>query len=214
MYNLFKKKWFKFTYRDWLGYFQRNDKRRLVIDFSEEPELKFKAKDLIFPSIMAFQKGEHSEGYRFTDMAKKFGGLVVFGLAAGAAAAGVYHYLQSKDKDLTDIDDFDDLDNFEESDTKRSYVNLDNAKSFMSGAFDKAKDVADKAGKKIGEFVDEFKKESEEDDGDVVEVVKDAAEDVADTAEDVAEKVSDAVSEVAETVGDETEDFFNDDDET
>ena len=75
-------------------------------------------------------------------------------------------------------------------------------------------DITHKAGKKIGEFVDEFKKESEEDDGDVVEVVKDAAEDVADTAEDVAEKVSDAVSEVAETVGDETEDFFNDDDET
>ena len=72
MYNLFKKKWFKFTYRDWLAYFQRNDKRRLVIDFSEEPALDFKAKDLIFPSIMAFQKGEHSEGYQFTEMAKKF----------------------------------------------------------------------------------------------------------------------------------------------
>lgn len=72
MYNLFKKKWFKFTYRDWVAYFQRNDKKRLVIDFSEEPELAFKAKDLIFPSIMAFQKGEHSEGYQFTEMAKNF----------------------------------------------------------------------------------------------------------------------------------------------
>ena len=151
-------------------------------------------------------------------MAKKFGGLVVFGLAAGAAAAGVYHYLQSKDQELTDIDDFDDLDNFEDTEPKRSYVNLDNAKSFMTDAFDKAKDLADKAGKKVGELVDEFKKENIVDDDDVVEVVKDAAEDVVEdvkeAATEAAKEVSDAVSDAAEKIGDETEDFFNDEDET
>ena len=72
MYDLFKKNWVKFTYRDWLAYFRRNDKRRLVIDFSGESLLDSKERDLIFPSVRAFQKGEHSEGYQFTEMAKKF----------------------------------------------------------------------------------------------------------------------------------------------
>ena len=99
---------------------------------------------------------------------------------------------------------------------KRSYVNLDNAKSFMSDAFDKAKDVASKAGKKVGEFVEDFKKENadDEEEEDVVEVVKDAAEEVANTVEEAAKDVKEAVVDAAETVGDETEDFFNDDDET
>ena len=43
-------------------------------------------------------------------MAKnKFGKLLILGALAGAAAAGVYHYLQSKDRELDDFDDFDDF---------------------------------------------------------------------------------------------------------
>ena len=37
-------------------------------------------------------------------MAKnKFGKLLILGALAGAAAAGVYHYLQSKDRELDEV---------------------------------------------------------------------------------------------------------------
>lgn len=52
----------RFSYRDWLSHFTRNDQERLKIDFSEEKELSAQARALIFPSIRAFQKGEGSDG--------------------------------------------------------------------------------------------------------------------------------------------------------
>lgn len=65
-------------------------------------------------------------------MAKKFGKFLLFSAAVGAAAAGVYYYLQNKDADDFDFDsdDFDDsdetdLDDYEEKDLgERSYVDL------------------------------------------------------------------------------------------
>lgn len=51
-----------FDYNDWVSYFEDNDTKRLKIDFSQEKELSQKEKELIFPSIQAFQKGEGSDG--------------------------------------------------------------------------------------------------------------------------------------------------------
>ena len=48
-------------------------------------------------------------------MAKKMGKVILFGVVAGAAAAGVYHYLQSKDQKVDEYDDFDDLDSFDDT---------------------------------------------------------------------------------------------------
>ena len=105
---------------------------------------------------------------------KKIGGLLVFGLAAGAAAAGVYHYLQTREKELADIDDFDDLDNIDDDSSNRSYVNLDNVKKFAGDAVEKAKEVAKGAVETVSKTVAELRKDDEEekDDADDVEVVK------------------------------------------
>lgn len=47
---------------DWAAYFEENHAHRLQIDFEREPQLSREEKDLIFPSIRNFQKGEASEG--------------------------------------------------------------------------------------------------------------------------------------------------------
>ncbi len=47
---------------DWPAYFENNHAHRLQIDFSKEPQLSSREKELIFPSIRRFQKGEASEG--------------------------------------------------------------------------------------------------------------------------------------------------------
>ena len=72
MYDLQKKNWVRFSYRDWYAYFKRNDARRLKIDFSNEKVLTDAERALILPSVRAFQKGEHSEGFQFLELAKKF----------------------------------------------------------------------------------------------------------------------------------------------
>lgn len=86
-------------------------------------------------------------------MSKKFGKFLLFTAAAGAAAYGAYHYLQTKDKapsspsdeDMDDdFDDFgEDLDEDADPDKERSYVplNLDKAEALASEAFHKAKEV-------------------------------------------------------------------------
>lgn len=51
-----------FQYQDWISYFENNDTKRLKIDFSEGNILSEKMKQLVFPSIRAFQKGEGSDG--------------------------------------------------------------------------------------------------------------------------------------------------------
>ncbi len=139
-------------------------------------------------------------------MAKKFGRLVVFGVIAGAAAAGVYHYLQTKDKAPEDFDDFDDLDNFEDisdedkTNKGRGYITLDNAKVLVNDTIDKAKDVISKASKKIQEtFEDASNKNS---DNPVEEVVD---------AEKTAEADTDTSAAASETDAEEsTEEFFDD----
>ena len=52
----------QFPYEDWISYFEKNDTKRLRLDFSEEKPLTEQEKKLIFPSIRAFQKGEGSDG--------------------------------------------------------------------------------------------------------------------------------------------------------
>ena len=127
-------------------------------------------------------------------MAKKLGGLLILGLAAGAAAAGVYHYLQTREKELADIDDFDDLDNMEDKSSERSYVNLDSVKKFAGEAVEKAKEVAKGAVETVSKTVADLRKDDEEekDESEDVEVVKD-----------------DAAEEKAED-SDSSEDFFDD----
>ena len=82
-------------------------------------------------------------------MAKKFGKLLLFTAAIGAAAAGTYYCLQNKnqkpageDDDYDDLDDFEsDYDDDEEEDADeagRSYVslNLDGSKEKVEEFFD------------------------------------------------------------------------------
>ncbi len=126
---------------------------------------------------------------------KKIGGLFVFALAAGAAAAGVYHYLQTREKELADIDDFDDLDNMEDDSSNRSYVNLDNVKKFAGDAVEKAKEVAKGAVETVSKTVADLRKDDDEkDDSADVEVVKDEEGDKTDSAKE----------------SDDSEDFFDD----
>lgn len=86
-------------------------------------------------------------------MAKKFGKFLLLSALTGAAAYGVYSYLQKKEQPLVyvpedeaddDFDDFsEDLDEDLNSGKGRSYVslNLDKAEAFANEAFQKAKEV-------------------------------------------------------------------------
>ncbi len=62
MVNITKSKMTRFNYNQWVSYFSQNDLHRLKINFSNEQEISEKNKNLIFPSIRAFQKGEGSDG--------------------------------------------------------------------------------------------------------------------------------------------------------
>lgn len=73
MHNLTNQEWVDYNYADWLNHFKENDKARLEVDFSDEPELTDEEKKLIFKSIKAFQMGEHSDGVYLAELAKKFG---------------------------------------------------------------------------------------------------------------------------------------------
>lgn len=52
----------QFSYQEWVSYFEKNYTERLQIDFSQEKMLSEEERDLIFPSVRAFQKGEGSDG--------------------------------------------------------------------------------------------------------------------------------------------------------
>ncbi len=52
----------KYTCGDWDRYLEENDRHRLEIDFSGEHRLTREERRLIFPSVRAFQTGEHSDG--------------------------------------------------------------------------------------------------------------------------------------------------------
>jgi len=62
MIILSKSKMNKYNYKDWISYFKANDQQRLDIDFSKESPLTNSERNLIIPSIRAFQKGEGSDG--------------------------------------------------------------------------------------------------------------------------------------------------------
>ncbi|MDE6742311.1 MAG: hypothetical protein K2J95_00340 [Lachnospiraceae bacterium] len=154
-------------------------------------------------------------------MAKKKGNMILWGLVIGAATAGVYHYLQNKQKAAV-ADEFDDFDNFEDAadDTQakdRHYIplNLDNAKAFVSDTFGKAKEAVSKVSRKL-------QKEDVEDDVIIDDIFDDLKESAEGTAEEAAENLAaDSVGstdsanakapENASTEGSSTtEDFFDD----
>lgn len=72
MYNIKDSKFTRFSYDEWLRYLKRNDRERLKINFSTEPKLSSRDRRLIFPSISAFQKGEHSDGKCLAAAALRF----------------------------------------------------------------------------------------------------------------------------------------------
>lgn len=144
-------------------------------------------------------------------MAKKTGKLIFWGLVIGGAAAGVYHYLQNKDKAAECYDEFDDFDNFEDvsdnSDSKdRNYVplNLDSAKAFVNDTLDKAKEAVSKVSKKF----------QNAEDTDVTIIDEDPAPvevtDEEDTKDNTAEE---SISEDNTSDSSTTEDFFDDDEQ-
>ena len=92
-------------------------------------------------------------------MSKKLGKILVLGAIAGIAAAGVYHYLQTKDKELEDLDDFDDLDDLDDdSELSRSYVNLDTDKASDETPAD-AEDEEDSTAGDTGATTEDFFKD-------------------------------------------------------
>ncbi len=72
MYNLLNSKYVNYQYSDWLAYLKQNDTCRLKPDFSKEPMLNLSDRKLIFPSITAFQRGEHSDGIHLSQEVQKF----------------------------------------------------------------------------------------------------------------------------------------------
>ena len=121
-------------------------------------------------------------------MAKKFGKFLMVTAALGAAAAGAYYYLQSKDRlaeedfdeddDLGDFDD--DLDDETPKEADRNYVDLDleKAEEFKEGLEAATAEATDK----------------------VVGAVKETAEKTADSVKKAADKAEVTVEE-----------FFDDD---
>ena len=170
-------------------------------------------------------------------MAKKFGKFVMFSALAGAAAAGTYYYLQKKNedplKDMDDIDDFDDFDDdFDDDDDdmemphskNRSYVSLDleSAKEIIG---EKVIETIDKTKEKIVQFnvAEKLDKAKE-----FVEEI--TAPDAARTTSETTNESPSFVTPVEPTVvvppatsvsstyqddldADETEEFFDDDEE-
>ncbi|MFT3984469.1 MAG: hypothetical protein QM697_11225 [Lachnospiraceae bacterium] len=129
-------------------------------------------------------------------MAKKFGKFLAFAALAGAAAAGVYFYLNKKDEKPCDCEnDFDDdIENFFDdekekaaSNSNREYVSLN-----KSTSTDSAKDALKNA---VMETAAELKEKAAEA-ADGVGLVKDAATEAAEFAfkefKDGVEKATDA----------------------
>ncbi len=174
-------------------------------------------------------------------MAKKMGKVILFGVVAGAAAAGVYHYLQTKDQKADEYDDFDDLDSFDDTvkdegatEDKRSYITIDTAKYFVNDSIDKAKDLWGKAQQKIKKTIEDVTEVKADDDDDIFDVVEEGMSKVVADAEaaidDVAEKImddekkpeapteeateaveSDETEELEEIAEETSEEFFDDD---
>lgn len=72
MYSILNSRMISFTYGQWVRYFQENAKKRLKIPFTQEGFLDDSAKNLIFPSIKTFERGENSEGAYLKTAAEEF----------------------------------------------------------------------------------------------------------------------------------------------
>ncbi|MBQ7718431.1 MAG: hypothetical protein IJT38_03950 [Clostridia bacterium] len=72
MINIREMPCISYNYHQWYKYLKDNDKQRLIIDFSSEPLLNKAERKLIFPSIKAFQIGEHSDGTILLKAVSKF----------------------------------------------------------------------------------------------------------------------------------------------
>lgn len=147
-------------------------------------------------------------------MAKKAGKMIFWGLVIGGAAAGVYHYLQNKDKAAECFEDFDDFDNFEDvgddsGEKDRNYVplNFDSAKAFVNDTLDKAKEAVSKVSKKFQNADEDSVKIIDEDTA-PVEITNEENSD--DIDEDITTEES-----LSDNSGDSstTEDFFDDDEQ-
>lgn len=148
-------------------------------------------------------------------MAKKAGKMIFWGLVIGGAAAGVYHYLQNKDKAAECYDDFDDFDNFEDvSDSSgekdRNYVplNFDSAKAFVNDTIDKAKEAVSKVSKKFQNAEEDSVKIIDEDTA-PVEITDE------EDSDNITEDITAEENSSNDNSGDSstTEDFFDDDEQ-
>lgn len=72
MYRMINSRFQEFDYDRWVSYFQSNDRQRLSVDCSGEPPLTPEQRQLIFPSLTSFQRGEQSEGTSLLRAAKQF----------------------------------------------------------------------------------------------------------------------------------------------
>ena len=70
--DLLNAKMARYDYLDWILHFEENDRDRLELYFTDEPELSRKEKRLIFPSVRAFQKGEGSDGRYLMETVEDF----------------------------------------------------------------------------------------------------------------------------------------------
>lgn len=103
---------------------------------------------------------------------KKFGKFLLFTAGVTAACAGVYYYLQNKEKFSSNYsgDEDDDYDDFSEdlddTDSNRSYVPLNHDGDKEDGSFKKlsslVSDAAESVKEKVGEKVEEFFDEDDE----------------------------------------------------
>lgn len=72
MYCLYDRKEMEYTTEDWLRHFEKNDERRLLPDFTKEPDLTEEEALLIFPSVQAFQMGERSDGVHLMKEVRRY----------------------------------------------------------------------------------------------------------------------------------------------
>ena len=129
-------------------------------------------------------------------MSKKFGKFLLFSAMAGAAAYGVYSYMQKKEQETSfagvddtddDFDDFsEDLDEEPVPTKVRSYVslNLDKAEAIATEAFHKAKEVITDSVNQVRETVKsvtESQSASETNFTDLTALQKETAKESADT---------------------------------
>ena len=105
-------------------------------------------------------------------MAKKFGKFLIFTALAGAAAAGIYYYLNREESESGASDFTRDVDNFFEGRKNREYVSLNN----VGG------DENKEAMKNVVEQVAEELREKEKEEQNTTGIIHDDSQEAADFA--------------------------------